>query len=256
MAMRYLEHKPWIVHACNRVVNLKLVQSFLIVVIVVNTLALSADHYTIAPATIAKLNIANTVFSCIFGLEMLLKLLGRLGCTDDAPQVSVVSANVSLRPYLPYARSFSVSCGCVGLSSLPLTVSAAVWWAASPGGGPTFYFSSYSNWFDAAIVVSSFAEIAVEGEALPHPSIGVTAWCHDLEGVRDGRVGAVVSRRLGRRRDRAPILPTAAAVEAREVRPVPACADDHDLGGHGQHLVHVRHGGHLHLHVCHPGHAR
>ena len=113
MAMRYLEHKPWIVHACNRVVNLKLVQSFLIVVIVVNTLALSADHYTIAPATIAKLNIANTVFSCIFGLEMLLKLLGRLGCASERCWHKFVAA-----PRLPCPRSFSVCHAVVSFSQV------------------------------------------------------------------------------------------------------------------------------------------
>ena len=79
----YLRNKPWIVHACYRICCSKYLDALIVLVIVANTITLSIDYYGIPASTVSQLGIANIIFSTIFGVEMVLKLVGRcLTCYD------------------------------------------------------------------------------------------------------------------------------------------------------------------------------
>ena len=78
----FLLGKSRFVHQCHRVCMSEPLDKFIIAVIVANTITLAMDYQGISEQQIEHLAIANIVFSSIFALEMILKLIGETPLTE------------------------------------------------------------------------------------------------------------------------------------------------------------------------------
>jgi hypothetical protein len=79
--MAYLNGKPRFVHWCHMLVLHKWFDTFIIMVIVANTVTLSMDHYMMSPELEDNLSNLNRVFTAVFASEMAFKLIGESSST-------------------------------------------------------------------------------------------------------------------------------------------------------------------------------
>ena len=134
----YLASKPAIFTTIYRIARSNSLESMVIAVVIGNTITLSLDAYNISDSLSARLAIANIVFSCLFGVEMVVKLTGR--------RITFLN---------PFPRV--VSCHTIsGVVHTLVQRWCVVFWT---GFGFRAYFSRMANCFDAIVVVSSFIEI-------------------------------------------------------------------------------------------------
>jgi hypothetical protein len=131
--LAYLKGKPRFVYSFHKLVLHKWFDTFIIMVIVANTVTLSMDHYMMSADLENNLSLLNRVFTAIFAGEMACKLIGEVAL----PAVWLCQV-VHVK-----ARTDTL---CV--------VRAA-------GLGWRLYFKNPSNCFDAVVVFFSLVEIGL-----------------------------------------------------------------------------------------------
>ena len=74
--LAYLDGKPFVVHLCLRVSQSVWLEATIIITILCNTVTLSLDHYGMSPTVTDQLAVANVVFSVVFCVELLVRVVG------------------------------------------------------------------------------------------------------------------------------------------------------------------------------------
>ena len=102
LAQGYLTGKPRVIYTCYNMANSTWLTSVIIAVIVANTVTLSMDYYGISSDVSHRLDIANIVFSTIFGAEMLIKLVGTAKLSMPVLAGTGIAKVTAARSYRPF----------------------------------------------------------------------------------------------------------------------------------------------------------